>query len=285
MQKTPRWSVIGMVVVGLAAGIFILVELKKPGTGPTPAQPPVEQHVAPLAGSGETTNREMLAGTGGLETAADMIEYAPDASGYFARPVEAGEYPGVVMIHEWWGLNENIRDMARQLAAKGYRVLAVDLFGEVAATPDDARRLTSALDQPQATEQMKAAARFLRDGGSKRVASLGWCFGGGQSLQLALADDLDATVIYYGRLVTDETLLRAIEQPVLGVFGDQDASIPVADVRAFEAALKSIGTANEIHVYPGVGHAFANPSGANYAPEETRDAWLKTLNFLDAHLK
>ena len=118
-----------------------------------------------------------------------------------------------------------------------------------------------------------------------RAESLGWCFGGGQSLQLAVNEPLDATVIYYGNLVTDEKQLLKIGWPVLGIFGDKDTSIPVSSVNEFDASLDKLKITNEIYIYPGVGHAFANPSGMNYAPEQTRDAWEKTLAFLDKNLK
>lgn len=190
------------------------------------------------------------------------------------------------MIHEWWGLNDNIKEMARLLASQGYQVLAVDLFnGSVAQTPEQARAQTSALDQAQATNNLKSAVMFLRERGAAKIASLGWCFGGGQSLQLSLADGVDATVIYYGQLVTDTGQLRSIDWPVLGIFGDQDQSIPVDQVRQFQTALNQNNTPNEISIYPGVGHAFANPSGANYAPEETRDAWQRTVAFLERNLR
>ncbi|MEM3087285.1 MAG: dienelactone hydrolase family protein [Halobacteria archaeon] len=242
-----------------------------------PATPP-----APSA-----TNVEALTRPGGLEVRADNLSYFEGAAGYLARPAAPGAYPGVVMIHEWWGLNDNIRAMARQLASEGYAVLAVDLFGSVAATPDEARRQVSSLNATRAVENLRAAAAHLRAReGAPRIASLGWCFGGGQSLQLALSGEpLAATVIYYGSLVNDSARLSAIRWPVLGVFGDKDASIPVSRVQEFDRALDSLSIPNEIHVYPGVGHAFANPSGANYAPNQTQDAWAKTVAFLDRNLK
>ena len=110
--------------------------------------------------------------------------------------------------------------------------------------------------------------------------------GGGQSLQLALSGEpLDAKVIYYGALVTDESRLSRIKWPVLGIFGDKDQSIPVATVNEFASALDRLGIKNEIYIYPGVGHAFANPSGENYAPNETKDAWNKTVAFPNKYLK
>jgi carboxymethylenebutenolidase len=127
----------------------------------------------------------------------------------------------------------------------------------------------------------------LREQGAKKIASLGWCFGGRQSVELAISgEQLDATIVYYGgNMATTAERLAPIKWPVLGIFGDQDQAIPLEMVQAFETSLTELGVQHEIHIYPGVGHAFANPSGANYAPEATMDAWDKTLAFLRAHLK
>ena len=221
-------------------------------------------------------------------TSEDVVYYE-STSGYLSKPTESGKYPGVVMIHEWWGLTDNIKSTAQQLASEGYVVLAVDLYnGEVAKTPERARELVSAIRQDEALKNMISAVNFLKSREAvSKVASLGWCFGGGQSLQLALSGEpLDATVIYYGTpLVTDESRLSRIKWPVLGVFGDKDAAIPVTVVREFASKLDRLGIKNEIYIYPGVGHAFANPSGENYAPNETKDAWDKTVAFLDKYLK
>lgn len=140
----------------------------------------------------------------------------------------------------------------------------------------------------EAIANLQAAVRYLaslENVDESQISSLGWCFGGQQSLQLALNTEPDyslaSTVIYYGRLVTDPEALSKIEWPILGIFGDRDNSIPVEDVRNFESALNSIGIPNEIRLYEGVGHAFANPSRDSYAPEQTSDAWQKTLAFLE----
>jgi carboxymethylenebutenolidase len=201
--------------------------------------------------------------------------------------------PAVVMIQEWWGLNDNIKDMADELASEGYVVLAADLYnGEVATTPDKAMQLVGTVREnpEQAISNLQSAVQYLAslpNVNSSRIASLGWCFGGGQSLQLALNSEqnpLAATVIYYGNLVNDTNELSKINWPVLGIFGNQDQSIPVESVNAFEQALNETGITNEIYIYPGVGHAFANPSGDNYAPAETVDAWEKTLAFLKKYV-
>ncbi len=230
---------------------------------------------------------DMLNGKGPYEIITEDVLYFENVKGFLARPKETGNYPGIVMIHEWWGLNDNIKEMARTLASQGYIVLAVDMYnGEVAANSTRAQQLSSSFNQEKGTQNMKSAVAYLKTNFNvPKIASLGWCFGGGQSMQLALAEKLDATVIYYGTLVTDEARLSAITWPVLGIFGDKDTAIPVESARTFDAALDKLGIENEIYIYPGVGHAFANPSGANYAPTETKDAWDKTVKFLNKHLK
>ncbi len=235
------------------------------------------------------TNGQMLQNGNGtpVTTRADL-EYVPGAKGYFARPAAEGVYPGVVMIHENRGLRPEIKQMAEELAKEGYMVLAVDLFsGATAEDQTGARALTSAFDQQKGTANMRAAASYLRSQGAPKIASLGWCFGGRQSVELAISGEpLAATVVYYGGgMATTTERLAPIAWPVLGIFGDQDQSIPVETVRAFERSLEALGIESEIYIYPGVGHAFANPSGMNYAPNETRDAWAKTLAFLEKHLQ
>jgi len=220
------------------------------------------------------------------------VNYYGNATGYLAYPKDGSDLPAVIMIHEWWGLNQNIKDMAEQLANEGYVVLAVDLYnGEVATESSRAGQLAGSVrnNPDEVISNLNAAVEYVSsmpNVNSSRVASLGWCFGGGQSMQLALNTErpLAATVIYYGTLVTNQTELAEITWPVLGVFGSEDQSIPVDTVNQFEAALDANGITNEIYIYEGVGHAFANPSGDNYAPEETADAWNKTLAFLSKHV-
>jgi carboxymethylenebutenolidase len=238
----------------------------------------------PIAPS-SATNADMLRQDTGLPVTTADVDYHQGRIGYYAHPEAAGNYPGVVMIHEWWGLNDQIKDMARQLAGEGYSVLAVDLYGKVATTPADAQAAATALDQVEATKNMRDAAAFLRAHGATKLASLGWCFGGGQSLQLALSGEkLDATVIYYGQPVTDQPKLKTITWPVLAIYGMADQAIKIDASRAFQTALDQAGVDNEFHFYPGVGHAFANPSAATYAPAETKDAWANTLAFLKKSL-
>jgi carboxymethylenebutenolidase len=236
----------------------------------------------------QATNVTLLLSDKKTELTKEDVEYFPGAKGYYVRPDGEGVYPGVVMIHENRGLRPEIKTMAEELAKEGYQVLAVDLYkGQVVEDQTQARSISGSFNQEEGIQNLKAATKFLRDKGVTKIASLGWCFGGKQSVELATSGEkLDATVVYYGggmKSTVDQ--LRPITWPVLGVFGDKDQAIPVEKVKEFENSLNTLGVKNEVHIYPGVGHAFANPSGANYAPNETKDAWAKTLNFLNTNLK
>lgn len=213
-------------------------------------------------------------------------------AGYLARPRgESGSLPGIVVIHEWWGLNDNIRAMAERLAGEGYAALAVDLYeGEAAESPERARELVGAtLERASALQDnLNQAISYLReDIGVSGVGTIGWCFGGGWSLNAALdnPERVDATVIYYGRLVTDPERLRALQTPILGIFGGEDTGIPVKTVREFESALARLDKPAEVHIYEGAHHAFANPSGTRYDAEAAEDAWQKTIAFFQGRLR
>ena len=225
------------------------------------------------------------------------IQYFKDAQGYLVYPTSNDsepKLPAVIMIHEWWGLNQNIKDMANLLAKNGFVVLAADLYhGKATDNPQVATDLvqTARKSQNLSIANLQAAVNYLSSApnvDSSKIVSLGWCFGGGQSLQLALNSQehpLAATILYYGTpLVTDKDSISKIKWPVLGIFGDKDQAIPMAEVNQFSATLNQTGITNEIHVYSGVGHAFANPSGENYAPKETEDAWQRTLSFLNKYV-
>lgn len=238
--------------------------------------------------SGEMRNAEMLATEAKYQITGSDVSYFENSKGYFVKPQQEGSYPGVVMIHENRGLRPEIKAMADQLGQAGYMVLAVDLFGgQVVEAQDQARQLTASFNQETGTKNMQAAANYLKQQGATKLASLGWCFGGRQSIELAISGQkLDATVVYYGgNMASTKDKLAPIKWPVLGIFGDKDTAVPVEKVREFETSLNELGVENEIYIYPGVGHAFANPSGMNYAPNETKDAWSKTITFLEKHLK
>jgi carboxymethylenebutenolidase len=211
--------------------------------------------------------------------------------GHFVFPSDMVEpLPAVIVIHDWSGLNDNIRAMADRLAAEGYIVLAIDLYGgETATTAGAARQyMLNVVEHPEtAQENIQKAYDFVsRTAGAPRIGSLGWGFGGGWSLNTALLfpDDLDAAVIYYGQGNTDEEELRTLNVPILGHFGAADEGISVGSVRNFEDALERLRKDHEIHVYPGAKHGFADSTGDAYNAKAAEDARVKTLEFLGRNL-
>lgn len=213
-------------------------------------------------------------------------------SGYFVVPAKSdGALPGVIVFHEWWGLNDNIRHMADQLAAQGYAVLAADMYeGKSAQTPDDAKVLMAdALKKPKELDRNIDAAFDYLKGTAKasKIATLGWCFGGSMSFEAAqeLSGKLAATVIYYGFVNDKAAGLAKMKAPVLGLFGGKDGGIPVTTVEAFTKGLEAQGARPIVKIYPEAGHAFANPSGQNYRKDDAEDAWKRTLDFLGENLQ
>lgn len=221
----------------------------------------------------------------------ERVNYHDGVTGYAAYPEEGeASLPGLIVIHEWWGLNDNVRGQARRLAKEGYRVLAVDLYeGGASESPDGARALmTDAMSQPGAVvENLTSAAEHLRAQGATRIGVLGWCFGGAWSLRTALAlpTRIDAAVIYYGRVETEAAALAELEAPILGLFGAEDQGIPAESARAFDTALDEVGVPHTIRIFDGADHAFANPSGDRYQPEAAEEAWTMTTAFLAEHLQ
>jgi len=215
--------------------------------------------------------------------------------GYLAQPQgemkDSEPLPGLIVIHEWWGLNDNIEMMTQRLAGEGYNALAVDLYnGDTASTSDQARKLMSRAMQDKQTgvSNLEQAHEFLTDSlGAPRTGVIGWCFGGGWSLQAALAmpDQIDATVIYYGELVTDPQQLKKLNMPILGNFGSEDHGIPPEKVNEFKKVLGSLGKTADLKIYEGANHAFANPSGTRYNKEAAADAWKRTVKFFANNLK
>lgn len=203
---------------------------------------------------------------------------------YLSLPEGPGPFPAIVVIHEWWGLNTNVEHWADRLASAGWAAIAVDLYGTVATTRDEAMAAMKAVDDTKAAATITAAFDFAttdpRIAATKR-AVIGWCFGGGWSLKTALAHpDLDAAIMYYGQLELDPTKLAAFKGQLLGIFGEQDQGLPPDQVRAFEAALKTANVPAEIHIYP-ADHAFANPSNPKYDQVNAAAAWAQVLELLD----
>lgn len=202
-----------------------------------------------------------------------------------ARP-RAQRAPGVILIHEWWGLNDEMRAAAERMADQGFLALAVDLYeGQVTGDPQRARELMSTMDGAKARETLVGWVEWLRQaqGSSGRIATLGFCMGGAWSLNASLATPVDATVIYYGGVQKSAQELAALRGPVLGHFGREDQAITPQMAEGFRQALDKAGKPHQIHFYE-ANHAFARVGGPNYKPEAAATAERRTLSFLREHL-
>ncbi|HNP34547.1 MAG TPA: dienelactone hydrolase family protein [Woeseiaceae bacterium] len=210
--------------------------------------------------------------------------------GYFAFPSNMIEpLPAVILIHDWWGMNEDTRASADQLASEGYMVLAVDLYGgETFETADAARKQTILMLENAADveENIRQALEFLRVAEAPAIGTAGWGFGGSWALNTALkfSEDIDATVIFYGQVATDEERLRPVNAPVLALFGARDRAIPVAMAEGFKEAMQHLRKPAEVHIYPDAGHAFADPKRSNFNQRDTDDAWSRMLAFFAKNL-
>ncbi len=213
------------------------------------------------------------------------------AYGYFAFPADmVAPIPPVILIHDRWGLDESTQDLTRRLAAEGYIVVAIDLFGgETAVSPDTARKLEiEVFENPQlAADKIRQAYQFLKDTfGAPTVASIGFGFGGGWSLNAAmlLGEELSASVIYYGQVINDQEKLTAVQAPLLGLFADGDRVITKRSVLAFEVAMQALAKEFEIEIFTDVGRGFADPRSDRYQAETAALAWRRTLDFLGRHM-
>lgn len=210
--------------------------------------------------------------------------------GFMARPATAGQFPGLVMIHEWWGLNENMKDLAKQYAGQGYVALAVDLYeGQAAATAAEAQTLATAVrnNTDGAMLNLGAAVNYMKSRpyvAAARIASVGWCFGGGWAYEMAKNNmGVKATVMYYGRFSPADDL-SMMKSHIIGHFGANDISIKVDDVKQFQATLGKLSNEHEIYIYPNAGHGFANTVNAGYDEQSAQEAWERTLAFLKKEL-
>jgi carboxymethylenebutenolidase len=206
-------------------------------------------------------------------------------------PPGKGPFPALVVIHEYWGLNDWVKEQASKLADHGYVALAIDLYrGKVATTPDEAHEIMRGVPEDRANRDLLAASAYLRsrkDVDPARVGSIGWCMGGGYAFNLAVNDPkLKAVVINYGHLASDDATLKKINAAVLGIFGGQDRGIPPGDVKKFESQMKALGKTVEIHIFPDAGHAFENPNNkTGYRADDAAQAWKLTTDFLAQYLK
>jgi len=213
------------------------------------------------------------------------------ASGLLYLPSGAGPHPAIVVIQEWWGVNDWIKEQASRFADEGYVALAVDLYrGQVAADAEMAHELSRGLPQDRGVRDLVSAVQFLSkrsDVDRTRIGAVGWCMGGGYAAQLAVAEpDLKAVAINYGALPTDKTALSSIHAAVLGNFGGLDHGITPASVNAFADSMKNLGKPVDVKIYPDAGHAFENPNNTQgYKPEDAKDAQQRIQTFFAQTLK
>jgi len=212
------------------------------------------------------------------------------AGAFVASPAGRQASPGIVVVHEWWGLNGQIREVAQRLASQGYLAIVPDLYhGKVADDPMKAHELMRGLEEPEAMRTLEAAVAWLRAqprAAKSRVGVIGFCMGGGLAQNLALADpSVSAAVMFYGGPETDPEKLARLKGALQAHFGADDEGIPVKRVDEFRAAFQKAGKSAEIYVYPGAGHAFMHEGLPSYRPDAARQAWARTLAFLQKHLR
>lgn len=229
---------------------------------------------------------------GAVKTEVVHFKSGPETvTGYLALPGTPGEHPALVVIQEWWGLNAWVKEQARDFAEQGYVALAPDLYhGKIATTPAEARKLMQSTPRERAIRDLTATYDFLArmpNVNKDKIGSIGWCMGGGYSLQLAIHEPrLAACVVNYGELPTNPASIEKIHAPVLGNFGSDDPVIPPSAVHAFEKAMKAAGKKFDARIFKGASHAFENPNNkGRYRPEATREARSRTLAFFDKTLK
>lgn len=214
-----------------------------------------------------------------------------EASGYLACPAGPGPHIGVVAIQEWWGLEPHIKDATERLARAGYCALAPDLYhGVVAKEPDEAQKLLMDLDKERAIKEIEGAASYLvgrDDVQPKKVGIMGWCMGGTLALRWASrADRAGAVVAFYpGRYEPNAEEARALRAPALILYGEEDHGITAKNREHVEGELRSAGKTVEVHTYAGAGHSFFNDSKPSYRADAAKDAWRRTLDWLEVHLK
>lgn len=225
--------------------------------------------------------------------AGQMVEFSSNggtASGYLATPAD-GKGPGVIVIQEWWGLVDHIKDICDRFAAEGYVALAPDLYhGKSASSPDEAGKLMMAMRIDQAEKDLRGASQYLLNSEATtgdKVGTVGYCMGGALSLYAATKNpQVGACVIFYGGHPSVKPDLPNLQAPVLGLYAQRDGFVTPESVRKLEQELKELGKSAEIHIYPNADHGFFNDQRPEvYDPQVAQDAWQRVLNFFGEHLK
>ncbi len=214
------------------------------------------------------------------------VSTIPLAEGYLAVPDVAGTKPGVVVIQEWWGLDDHIKDVARRFAEEGYVAIAPDHYhGKVTDEPDEARKLAMELDLNSAIAEVRGAARILKARGDVAgVGVVGFCMGGRISfLSAARVPEVDATVVYYGAGPSEQDI-QNIKKPVLAFYAEDDPSVNPG-IAATSAAMAAAGKNYTYHTYPGTHHAFFNDTRPQiYNAAAAADSWKWMLRYFRQNL-
>jgi carboxymethylenebutenolidase len=222
----------------------------------------------------------------------NMVEFSSNgsqASGYLAVPYK-GNGPGVVVIQEWWGLVDHIKDICDRFAGAGYVGLAPDLYhGKTAKSPDEAGKLMMALRIDEAEKDLRGAIQFLLENEATtggKVGTVGFCMGGALSLYAATKNpQVGACVVFYGGHPNVKPDLPNLQAPLLGIYAERDRSIPPESVRELERQLKALGKSVEVHIYPDTDHAFFNDARPEvYNEKAAADAWRRVLEFFGKYL-
>jgi carboxymethylenebutenolidase len=213
-----------------------------------------------------------------------------DVQAFVAKPSGIGPFPAVVMVHEFWGLRQEIVDKAKLLAKEGYVVIAPDTYrNQRTDWIPRAIYLSASTPKDRVNTDMGAVFSWLEVQANvdpKRIAVMGFCYGGTVALNFSLSNlRVAATAVFYGQLVTDAEILKRLPGPVLGVFGGADVSIPLEKVRAFEAGLKAANISHEVKVYDGMGHAFVQGVAEIEAGGPQGQAWTQLKAFLNRSLQ
>jgi len=212
-------------------------------------------------------------------------------SGFLASPDKPGRYPGIIVVHDWWGLTDWVKQQTSNLADQGYVALAVDLYnGKVASNTDEAAQLSQSLDSDQVVLNLMGGIVYLTtldDVERDRFGTVGWAMGGYYALELAMhVPRLGACVDNYGALPTDPNEMQAITAPMMGNFGADDHGVTPQDVQAFKTAMTTLNRVVDIKIYDGAGHSFENPNDTStYRAQDAQDAWNRTVAFLNKWLK
>jgi carboxymethylenebutenolidase len=258
----------------------------QPEPAPTAAPASRIEAPAPAPSAALPTSREVIAESLPYAEIGNELVY-----GHFAIPVDMIDpLPAIILVHDWYGLDDDIRAVAERLAGDGYIVLAVDLFqGRTADNNAEARDLEiDVVENPRrAEDNLRQAVSFIRvSSGAPSIGIVGYGFGGGWALSTAMKSPggLDAAVSFYGQVVTDEDDIAEVGLPFLGIFLESDRAVPAQTVRDFETMMGALGKDTEIELYEGVRRGFLYQSSQQYNQKVADEAWQRMLTFLESRL-